>query len=96
MSNRLRPVAEQRLQLVELCCDRVVADEPRGAFQLADKRVQRAVLMVRRAKIAQSRVRLGLDTLRQCRGQARFADPRLAGDQRHPPFAELRLLPAPQ
>src|SRR5271169_2961611 len=41
-------------------------------------------------------MRLGLDALRQCRGQARFADPRLAGDQYHPPFAGLRLLPAPQ
>ena len=44
---RLRPVAEQRLQLVELCCVRVVAGEPGGAFQLADKGVERAVLIVR-------------------------------------------------
>src|SRR5271156_3063846 len=41
-------------------------------------------------------MRLGLDALRQCRGQARLADARLAGDQYHPPFAGLRLLPAPQ
>src|SRR5215469_9421650 len=34
--------------------------------------------------------------LRQCRGQARLADPRLAGDQHYPPFAELCLLPAPR
>src|SRR6516225_5652726 len=34
--------------------------------------------------------------LRQCGGQARFADPRLAGDQHHPPLAGLRLLPAPR
>jgi hypothetical protein len=40
-------------------------------------------------------VRLGLDALRQRRGQARLADPRLAGDQHYPPFAGLRLLPAP-
>ena len=44
---RLRPVAEQCLQLVELCCIRVVAGEPGGAFQLADKGVERAVLMMR-------------------------------------------------
>src|SRR5215472_2847318 len=34
--------------------------------------------------------------LRQCRGQARLADARLAGDQHHTPCAGLRLLPAPQ
>ena len=93
---RLRPVAEQRLQLVEFVVARVVAGEPRGALQLADKGVERAVLIVRRAEIAQSGVRLALDALRQRRGQARLADPRLAGDQHHPPFAGLRLLPAPQ
>jgi hypothetical protein len=93
---RFRPVAEQCLQLVELCCLSVVAGKPCGALQLADKGVERAVLIVRRAEIAQSGVRLGLDALRQCCGQARFADPGLAGDQHHPPFAELRLLPAPQ
>src|SRR6516162_1856968 len=93
---RFRPVAEQRLQLVELCCVRVVASEPRGALQLADKGVERAVLIVRRAKIANSGVWLGLDALRQCLGQARLADARLAGDQHHPPCAELRLLPAPR
>jgi hypothetical protein len=93
---RFRPVAEQHLELVELCCVRVVAGKPCGALQLADKGVQRAVLIARRAEIAQSGVRLALDALRQRRGQARFADARLAGDQHHPPFAELRLLPAPQ
>src|SRR5215472_14476685 len=41
-------------------------------------------------------MRLGLDALRQRGGQARFADPGLAGDQYHPPFAELCLLPAPR
>src|SRR6516164_585207 len=41
-------------------------------------------------------MRLGLDALRQRGGQARLADPWLAGDQHHPPFAGLRLLPAPR
>ena len=93
---RLRPVAKQRLQLVEFRRRRIVAGEPRGAFQLADKGVERAVLIVRRAEIAQSGMRLALDMLRQCRGQPRLANPRLAGDQHHPPFAGLCLLPAPR
>ena len=33
---------------------------------------------------------------RQCGGQARLADARLTGDQHHPPFVQVRLLPAPQ
>jgi hypothetical protein len=93
---RFRPVAEQCLQLVKLCCVRVVASKPCGALQLADKGVERAILIVRRAKIAQPAVRLGLDMLRQCRGQARLADPRLARDQHHPPVVGLCLPPAPQ
>jgi hypothetical protein len=44
---RFRPIAEQRLQLVGFCCVRVVTSEPRGALQLADKGVERAVLIVR-------------------------------------------------
>jgi len=60
---RLRPVAEQRLQLVEFHRRRVVVGKPRGALQLADKGVQRTVLMMRRAEIAQSAMRLGLDAL---------------------------------
>ena len=87
---------EQLPQLAELLLDRVVAREPGGAFELDDERVERAVLMVRRAEIAQPRVRLALDALRQRRGQARLADARLARDQHHPPLAGLRLLPAPQ
>src|SRR5271167_3415906 len=55
-----------------------------------------ATLVHRLAGNLGARMRLGLDTLRQCRGQPRFADPWLAGDQHHPPFARLRLLPAPQ
>jgi len=93
---RLRPIAEQCLQLVQLHRGCVVASETSGVFELGSEWVERAVLMVRRAKIAQSRMRLALDALRQCRSQARLADPRLAGDQHHPPFAGLCLLPAPQ
>ena len=52
--------------------------------------------MVRRAEIAQAGVRLGSDVLGKCRREPRLADARLAGDQHHPPFAALRLLPAAQ
>jgi hypothetical protein len=96
MSPGSAAAAEQRPQLVQSHRRRVVAGEPRGALQLADKGVERAILIVRRAEIAQSDVRLALDMCRQCRGQARLADPGLAGDQHHPTFARLGLLPAPR
>ena len=76
--------------------DRVVAREAGGAFELDDERVERAVLMVRRAEIAEPRVRFSLDAPRQCRGQARFADPRLPRDEHNPPLAGFCLLPTPQ
>jgi hypothetical protein len=57
--------------------DRVIAREPGAAFELDNERLERAVLMVRRTEIAQARVAIALDALRQRRGEARLADPRL-------------------
>ena len=51
---------EQCLQLPELLLGRVVAREAGGAFELGDERIERAVLVMRRAEIAQPRVRLAL------------------------------------
>jgi hypothetical protein len=93
------PVGERyrtRAATSMLLLDRVVARKSGGAFELNDERVERAVLMVRRAEIAQPRVWFALDGLRQCRGHARFADPRLPRHKHHPPLAGLCLLPAPQ
>jgi hypothetical protein len=47
--------------------------------------------MLRRAKIAQARVRLGGEALHECGGQSRFADAGLAGDEHHLAFAAFRL-----
>ena len=49
---------EQRLQLVELDLGRVVPLKPGGSFELHDCRVESAVLVVWRAEVAQSDVRL--------------------------------------
>ena len=88
------PRREQCPQLAELLLDRVIAGEPGGAFELEDERIERAVLMMRRAEIAHARVRLVLDTVRESGCESRLADARLTRDQHHPPFAALRLLPA--
>jgi hypothetical protein len=63
-------------------------------FELNDEGVERAVLVVRRAEIAQPGIRLGTDVLEKCRREPRLADAGLAGNQHHPPLAGLRLLPA--
>jgi hypothetical protein len=55
-----------------------------------------AILMVRRAEIAQPDMRFGGDLLRQRLGETRFANTRLSGDQNNPAFAGLRLPPAAQ
>ena len=58
-----RTNSEQFPQLAELLYYRVVARESGGAFELDDVRVERAVLMMRRAKVAKARKRLTVDRL---------------------------------
>src|SRR5215831_6141676 len=67
-----------------------------GSFHLADDRMQRAVRALRRAEIAQARVRLGSDVLEQRRSEPRFADPGLATKQHHLSFTGLCLGPPPK
>ena len=52
---------EQCPQFAELLFDRVIAVEPGGTFELGDEGIERAVLVVRRTKIAQARMRFGFD-----------------------------------
>src|ERR1700738_2902587 len=64
-------------------------------FELGDEGVECAVLVVRRAEIAQPGMRLAFDVPGKCRRQPRLADARLAGNQHYPSFAAFCLLPAP-
>ena len=75
---------------------RIVARQSGGAFHLADDRIKRAVGVLRRAEIAQPRVRLACEAFQQRRRQPRFADARLAGEQHDLAFAALRFRPAPK
>ena len=52
---------EQCPQFAELGIDRIVAGKPGGTFKLRDEGIKRAVLVVRRTKIAQARMRFGFD-----------------------------------
>src|SRR5262249_19717879 len=74
-------------QLVEPLLGRVVRLEPRRPLQLDDERAKRAVGVVGRALVTQSRVRVTGDALGESRRKAGFADPRLARDQHNLPIA---------
>ena len=52
--------------------------------------------MLRRAEIAQARVRLGGEAFEQRGREPRFADAGLAGEQHHLAFTGLCSRPAPQ
>src|SRR5262249_48602099 len=72
----------------------VFALDPGRPFELHDDRAQSAVLVMRRAEVAQARVRLACDPLLEGGGQARLADARLARNQNDAPAAALGLLPS--
>src|SRR5258708_204420 len=90
-----RSLCEQRLQLVELGRGRVVPLKPGGSFELHDCRVESTVLVVWRAEVTQSDVRLIEQPLFERNAQARLSNTRLARQQHDPPFTLLRLCPAP-
>ena len=73
----------------------VVVRESSGTLHLADDGVQRAVGVLWRAEIAQSRMRLRSNAFQHCSRQSRLADTRLARDQHHLAVAGLCLQPAP-
>jgi hypothetical protein len=69
---------------------------PLSVAELVDERIKRAILVVRRTEITQPDVRLAVQALRQCCGDAGLADARFAGDQHDLAVAALGALPAPQ
>ena len=91
-----RGAGQQGLELLQPGSGRVVAREPRCPAELVDEREQRAVLVIGRAEIAQAEMRLGVEALLQCRGDARLADAGLARDQHDLAVARLGARPAPQ
>src|SRR5262249_37293515 len=81
------PRGEERFQLVEPLLGRIICLEPRRPLQLNDERAKRAVGVVGRALVTQSRLRLAGNALGESRCKAGLADPRLARDQHDLPFA---------
>ena len=87
---------EQRVELVELRLQGVIARKSGGALDLADGWVKGAIGVLRRAEIAQTGVRLGRDGFEQRCSQSRLANTGLADEQHHLAFASFCLRPAPQ
>ena len=82
----VQPVArarEHRLEPGQLHVCRRRALEPRRPLQKVDHRIQRAVGVMRRAVVAERRVRLVAQAPAQGPEQARLADPGLAREQHH-------------
>ena len=90
------PLGEHCLQLVEPLLGRILAPETRRPLELGDARIERAVLVMRRAEIAQPRVWLAAEPLHDGLSDARLADTGLARDQHDAAVATLCLLPASQ
>ena len=84
------------LQLAQTLLSRITARETGFLLPACHDRMQRALLMQRRAEIPQAGMRLTGQSFFQCRQQARLADPRLAGNQHQPALTVLCLLPGPQ
>ena len=91
-----KALRQQGIELVELRLRGVVVRKSSGTLHLADDRIKRAVGVLRRAEVAQARVRLGSEAFQQRSRQSRLADARFTGEQHHLTFAGLRLRPAPQ
>ena len=86
--------SEQRRQLVEFCLWPVVARETGGAFELSDQADRTRCPHDAASRNSAGGYAARLDVLGKCGREPRLADARLAGDQHHPSFAALRLLPA--
>ena len=93
---RRRGAGQQGLELLPPCRGHIVACELGRAAELVDEREQSAILVIGRAEIAQMEISLGVKPLRQCRGEARFADAGFAGDQHDLAVACLGPRPAAQ
>src|SRR5277367_5035802 len=72
---------QELLQFVELGLGTVLRSQPRRALELLGERIERAVAVIGRALVAQSRVRGLRDLFGDPSGNARLADARLARDQ---------------
>ena len=92
--NRRLSGGEQRSQFGEPDRRRVRVSEAGRSLHLRDHRIERAVLMVRRAEIAQPNVRFSGDPLSQRLRKAGLAHARFSGNQHHPSVPGLRLRPA--
>src|SRR5262249_12339483 len=85
---------EHRLQLSEPLIGGVLATKSGHPFELDDRLIESAVLVMRRAELAQTRMRLAGELLDQGLYEARLADAGLAGNQYDAARHRLGLLPA--
>jgi hypothetical protein len=71
---RRRGKGQQGFEFLHPGRGRIVTRKSRRPAELLDKREQRAVLVIRRAEVAQAEIRLVAEPLRKCRDDPRLAD----------------------
>ena len=92
----VRVAGQQVAQFCSFSLWRIVTFKTGGVFELHDDRIQRAVLPVRRAEIAQTDMPLAFGQVVQGRGEARLADAGLTSQDDHAAFASFCLAPSPR
>src|ERR1700737_4184621 len=88
-----RALRKRRIKLVELRLWGVVTRQSSGMLQLTNDRIKRTVGMLRRAEVAQARMRLGGEAFQKFGCKPRFTDPRLTGQQHDLASTALDLRP---
>ena len=88
-----RGASEQCLEFFQLDRRRIVACEPGRSSKLLYERKKCTVLVIRRAKIVEAKMRLKLQALFELRRDARLADSGFAGDKRDLAVARLGARP---
>ena len=94
LGQRRSPLLQQPLEPRQLLLRRVVRIDAGGIFELGGDGVERSVAVVRRAVVAQARMRLIVDCCAQRQRQAGLADAGLPGDQHQLACARGRAPPA--
>ena len=84
-------MGEQHPQFAELGLDCITPDKPSGVLELRNKGIKSAVLVVKRAEIAQARIGLGSDMLGKGSREPGLTDTTLAGKEHHLAIASLGL-----
>ena len=88
------PLGKEGIELVEFLRDRIFERKTGGMLDLAHRRVERSIAVIRRALQHDAPMRLGADALEQRLDQPRLAHAGFGGEHDRLSLALLRQMPA--